>query len=82
MVAKITTGSNVYGALAYNQHKVDDKKGEVPATHILREPVDGIFDVAQTAEDLARWMPAHIRTEKPVIHISLNPDPKDTLTDG
>ena len=82
MVAKITTGSNVYGALAYNQQKVDGDKGTVLATHILREPVDGIFDVAATAEDLARWMPPHFRTEKPVIHISLNPDPKDTLTDG
>ncbi len=82
MVAKITTGSNVHGALAYNQQKVDWEKGAVLATHILREPVDGIFDVAQTAEDLMRWMPAHIRTEKPVIHISLNPDPKDTLSDG
>jgi hypothetical protein len=27
-------------------------------------------------------MPKNFRTEKPVIHISLNPDPKDTLTDG
>jgi hypothetical protein len=82
MVAKITTGNDIYGALAYNQQKVDSEKGAVLATHILREPADGFFSVAQTAEDLQRWMPPHVRTEKPVIHISLNPDPKDTLTDG
>ncbi|MCM1151660.1 MAG: relaxase/mobilization nuclease domain-containing protein [Alistipes sp.] len=81
MVAKITTGNNIYGALAYNQQKVDRGNGEVLLTHILREPTDGLFNVAQTAEELLRWMPQHYRTEKPVVHISLNPDPEDRLTD-
>lgn len=79
MVAKITTGKDVYGALAYNQQKVDRGKGKVLLTHILREPPDGRFDIATTAEDLLRWMPSHYRTEKPVVHISLNPDPEDRL---
>ena len=79
MVAKITTGKDVYGALAYNQQKVDRDKGKVLLTHILREPFDGRFDIATTAEDLLRWMPSHYRTEKPVVHISLNPDPEDRL---
>ena len=81
MVANITTGKDVYGALAYNQKKVDLGVGSVLATHIIREPADGRFYVAATAEDLLRWMPSHYRTEKPVVHISLNPDPKDRLTD-
>lgn len=80
MVAKITTGKDVYGALAYNQQKVDRGKGKVLLTHILREPPGGRFDVAATAEDLLRWMPSHYRTENPVVHISLNPDPEDRLT--
>lgn len=82
MVANITTGSNLYGALFYNQEKVDKGVGTVLATHILREPADSNFNVAETAEDILRWMPGHFRTEKPVIHISLNPDIKDNLTDG
>ena len=81
MVANITTGNNLYGALFYNQEKVDKGVGTVLATHILREPVDGNFNVADTAEDILRWMPDHFRTEKPVIHISLNPDIKDNLAD-
>ena len=81
MVAKITTGKDVYGALAYNQLKVDKGVGAVLATHIVREPADGRFCVAATADDLLCWMPSHIRTEKPVIHVSLNPDPEDHLTD-
>lgn len=81
MVANITTGNNLYGALFYNQEKVGKGVGTVLATHILREPADGNFNVGETAEDILRWMPDHFRTEKPVIHISLNPDPKDKLSD-
>lgn len=81
MVAKITTGNNLYGALAYNQEKVDKEQGKVLATQFVREPADGFFNVTGTAEDLERWMPSHVRCEKPVIHISLNPDPKDNLSD-
>ena len=82
MVAKITTGKDVYGALAYNQQKVDRGKGKVLLTHILREPLDGRFDIATTAEDLLRWMPSHYRTEKPVVHISLHPRPSEHLRCG
>ena len=81
MVAFITTGKDVYGALYYNQQKVSEGAAKVLATHILRVPPDGNFNVSQTAEDILRWMPTQYRTEKPVIHISLNPDPKDSLTD-
>lgn len=81
MVAKISTGKDVYGALAYNQQKVDKGGGAILTTNIIREPADGRFSVAETAEDLLRWMPSHYRTEKPVVHISLNPDPADHLTD-
>lgn len=81
MVANITTGKDVYGALAYNQEKVNRGVADVIGTHIIREPDDGDFTVAQTAADLLRWIPVHHRTEKPVVHISLNPDPKDILSD-
>ena len=81
MVAKITTGNDLYGALAYNQEKVDKEKGRVLLTHILREPWDGKFSVPVAMEDFLRWMPTHYRTEKPVVHISLNPDPKDNVSD-
>jgi hypothetical protein len=81
MVARIITGSNLYGALEYNQQKVDKSAGRVLATHLLSEPVDEKFSVAETVADFHFWMPKNFRTEKPVIHISLNPDPKDSLTD-
>ena len=76
------TGSNLYGALEYNQQKVDNSAGCVLATHRLSQPTDGNFTVAGAVADFHFLMPKNFRTEKPVIHISLNPDPKDSLTDG
>jgi len=81
MVANITTGKDIGGALYYNQNKVDSGQAAVLSTHQLPEPAGGFFNVKQTAEFLRDWMPEKYRCEKPVIHISLNPDIKDKLTD-
>jgi len=84
MIAKINTGSNLYGALAYNQKKVDEGMGKVLATNLVCEPIYGHFSVQGCAADFARWMPSpeHLPTKKPVIHISLNPHPDDKLADN
>src|SRR5665647_1236688 len=84
MIAKINTGSNLYGALAYNQEKVDEGLGKVLATNLVCEPMDGCFSVQTTAADFARWLPSpeHLPTKKSVIHISLNPHPDDKLADN
>src|ERR1035437_7068803 len=84
MIAKINTGSNLYGALAYNQEKVDEGMGKILATNLVCEPMDGCFSVQTTAADFARWLPSpeHLPTKKSVIHISLNPHPDDKLADN
>jgi len=84
MIAKINTGSNLYGALAYNQEKVDEGLGKVLATNLVCEPMDGCFSVQTTAADFARLLPSpeHLPTKKSVIHISLNPHPDDKLADN
>ena len=81
MVAKFSHGSSLYGALSYNQEKVNEGLGKVLAINLVIEPNDGVFNVASCMEDFERFMPSHIRTTKPVIHISLNPHPDDKLTD-
>ncbi len=75
MVAKIPTGNNLYGALAYNQEKVDKEERKGAGYAYIREPVTVIFNVAATAEDLQRWMPSHFRCEKPYPYLT-HPDPK------
>ena len=81
MVARISVGKNLYGALAYNQNKVDEGGAKVLSAHLLRYPEDGRFRPDESMRQFLEWMPNHYRTEKPVIHISLNPHPDDVLTD-
>ena len=82
MVAKINHGSNLYGALSYNQQKVDEGLGAILGCNLVLEPADGRFNAYDCAEDFERFMPSHKRTKKPVVHISLNPHPDDKLTNA
>lgn len=81
MIAKISVGNSLFGALAYNQNKVDQGKGEVLFSNKILENPDGKFDIHKCVECFNNHIPEGIRTKKNVIHISLNPDPKDNLND-
>ena len=82
MVAKITIGSSLFGAIKYNADKVNEGKGQLLDTNRVYNAGNGKVDVAQTLRDFERWMPLKTKTEKPVLHVSLNPHPEDKLTDG
>ena len=82
MVAKITIGSSLFGAIKYNADKVNIGKGQLLDTNKVFNNGDGKVNVAQVLADFEKRMPRQMRTEKPVIHISLNPHPDDKLTDG
>ena len=81
MIANITTGKSAYGILNYNQLKVDKGKASVLSTRLIFEDPDGKYNVSKMAEEFHNSMPECIRTEKPIVHISLNPDPKDEIDD-
>ena len=81
MVAKISIGSSLYGALAYNGEKINKEQGRLLATNKIFNDGSGTVDIHRAMEDFLRYMPSAMRTEKPVIHISLNPHPDDRLTD-
>jgi len=81
MVTKISSGSSLYGVLVYNQIKVEDQKASVLFTSRMIEPQDGIYDMGICMRSFEPYLLANIKTEKPVLHISINPDPKDILTD-
>ena len=82
MVAKITIGSSLFGAIKYNADKVNIGKGQLLDTNKVFNNGDGKVDAAQALADFEKRMPRQMRTENPVIHISLNPHPDDRLTDG
>lgn len=81
MIAKIGRGSNLYGALAYNQLKVEKENGQILFTNRMIETPNGLYSVAQLARSFEPYLIANRNTEKPILHISLNPDPKDTVSD-
>jgi hypothetical protein len=81
MVAKISSGSSIFGALAYNQTKVDEQKAKVILTNRMIEPRDGNYTVGICMRSFEPYLAANQKTENPILHISLNPDPKDVLTD-
>ena len=81
MVAKINVGSSLYGVLAYNQKKIDQMQGRVLFTNRMFESEDGNFNIHRCLECFEMQLPQDIRTEKPIIHISLNPHPDDKLND-
>lgn len=81
MVAKITIGSDLFGAIKYNADKVNEGRGQLLDTNKIFNDGTGKVDIVQAMHDFERHMPMQMRTEKPVIHISLNPHPDDRLTD-
>lgn len=82
MVAKITSGVSVYGALYYNQEKVEKGKARTLAWNRIMERPDGTAGIPECMRSFEAYLAANRRTEKPVIHLSLNPHPDDRLSDG
>lgn len=84
MVAVINYGASIYGAVSYNQEKVDAAKASVIHTNRMVKNLDGPEEItlAQTLRSFEDYLAANKRTKKPVTHISLNPSPEDKLSDA
>lgn len=81
MVAKISLGNSLYGAICYNGEKINKEKGRLLDTNKIYNDGSGSVNIHRVYEDFMRWMPSHTKTEKPMMHISLNPHPDDRLSD-
>jgi hypothetical protein len=81
MVAKMNASNTLYGALAYNQNKVDDAHVKVIFANRMIESAEGFYDIHTCLRSFEPYLLANQRTEKPVLHVSINPNPKDVLTD-
>lgn len=84
MVAKINRGASLYGAVIYNQQKVNEDTARIIAGN--RMITDSLYDpdrcVRQTMFAFESYLAANRNTEKPILHISLNPTLDDSLTDS
>lgn len=83
MVAKISHGSSLYGALAYNHEKVGNGKAEILSGNRMISDRLGLpsEDMRLALLSFENYLLANRNTEKPVLHIALSPAPEDKLTD-
>ena len=83
MIAKINRGASLYGALIYNQEKVTGGTARIIYGNRMLTDITGNPEniMQQTLLSFEPYLAANRRTEKPVLHISLNPTTDDRLTD-
>lgn len=81
MVAKISHGASLYGALAYNHEKVLKGSAEILSGHRMISDRPGLpsEDLRLVLLSFENHLIANRRTEKPVLHVSLSPAPEDRL---
>lgn len=82
MIAKISHGSSLYGVLSYNQLKVDELHADVLfGSRIIEPQSDNPYTIEHLSRSFEDYLTANRKTEKPILHISLNPDPKDCVSE-
>lgn len=81
MLAKISSGKSVFGVLVYNKIKVEDNQADVLYSQKMFDSPDGKFSIQDCRDSFYPYLAKNNRTEKVVFHASLNPDPKDKLSD-
>ena len=67
MIAKIGKGSNMYGAILYNQQKVDNENGAVLLLNKIPDTVDGRYSVAYFNKCFEPYLSANIKTENRLV---------------
>ena len=84
MVAKINRGASLYGAVIYNQQKVNESTARIISGNRMITNLTGNPEhiMQQTLWAFENYLLANKNTEKPILHISLNPSVDDKLTDS
>lgn len=81
MVAKISKGSSLQGALLYNQEKVKELQAKVLFSNRIILNRDGSLNMYLAYQSFTPYLNANKNTEKPILHISINPHPDDIVSD-
>lgn len=83
MVAKINRGVSLYGALAYNWQKVDENTARIISGDGMVTDSAGNPDISMqnAIYGFRKYLLANKNTDKPILHISLNPSLDDNLSE-
>ncbi len=81
MVAKISHGASLYGALHYNHEKIERGTAEILSGNRMISDRPGLpsRDMRLALLSFENYLLANRNTEKPVLHIALSPAPEDKL---
>jgi hypothetical protein len=82
MLAKISSGKSVFGVLNYNKIKIDEQNARILFRNKMFDSADGKFSMKDCMDSFYTCLAANKRTEKVVFHASLNPNPKNKLTNN
>lgn len=84
MVAKINRGEALYGAVVYNQQKVNEGTARIISGNRMITDVTNNPEriMQQTLLAFESYLLANKNTDKPILHISLNPTTDDKLSDA
>lgn len=80
MIAKISSGKNIYGLIAYHLRKLDHQKASVLMTHNCYTAENR--NVSDLVRSFKPFLNQKTRTKQSVFHASLNPSPDDKISDG
>lgn len=81
MVAKVTSNNSLFGTLLYNKNKLEKEDAKLLMTKNMFESADGKFSMKLAMKSFEPYLITNKRTENVVFHASLNPNPKDNLSD-
>ena len=81
MVAKINKGSSLFGVLAYNLKKIDNGHGKILFSNRVLNESNGKPSMQLMQKSFETYLNRDHGIAKPIVHISLNPHPKDKLND-
>lgn len=81
MIAKISSSADLTGALGYNFKKVDAGGASVLLTEGLYESPDSAYALLEVLSDMQALIPSKCHTKNLVFHCSINPHPKEKLSD-
>lgn len=84
MIAIINSGTSLYGALAYNYIKVEEGTATIIHGNRIIDTLSNNKNeiMNDLIESFQPYLSANKRTSQPIVHISINPDLEDKLSDG
>ena len=72
MVAKISVGSSLYGAIAYNGEKINEAQGRLLTTNRIYNDGSGTVDINKAMEGFLTFLPPQMMVKKPVVQCLLS----------